>query len=112
MITIVILLILAGISILALIHSGLIKKGSKAKEEYENSQYKENMILSEYEEKISGTRSDNINTLSNINIYVDDIKKKQYQKKIQIIFTHTIHQLMMSQPLNLIKKNGVLIYIM
>ena len=45
---IVILLILAGISILALIHSGLIKKGSKAKEEYENSQYKENMILSEY----------------------------------------------------------------
>lgn len=80
-ITIVILLILAGISILALIHSGLIKKGSKAKEEYENSQYKENMILSEYEEKISGTRSDNINTLSNINIYVDDIKKETIPEK-------------------------------
>lgn len=80
-ITIIILLILAGISILGLTHSGLIEKALKAKQDYENAQYKENMILSEYEEQISGTRSDNTNTLSNINIYVDDIKKETIPEK-------------------------------
>ena len=59
-ITIIILLILAGITITSLTNSGLFQKAQLAKEKTENSQYKENKILDDYENKIgeyiNGTR--------------------------------------------------------
>ena len=62
-ITIIILLILAGISIAGLIGSGLFEKTKLAKAEQENAQIKENTTLAEYENEIGqyvgGTRNDN-----------------------------------------------------
>ncbi len=51
-ITIVILLILAGISIAQLTGNGLFENAKSAKEKYKNSQDKEDSILKEYEELI------------------------------------------------------------
>ena len=53
-ITIVILLILAGISISALTNTGLFGKATEAKYKTENAQAEENSILDEYEDKING----------------------------------------------------------
>ena len=52
MITIIILLILAGISIATLKQVGLFDKANQAKQKSENAQKEENVILSEYENKI------------------------------------------------------------
>ena len=52
-ITIVILLILAGISISALTNTGLFGKAKEAKQKSENAQNEENVTLSEYEDKIN-----------------------------------------------------------
>ena len=55
-ITIIILLILAGISIAALTNTGLFDKAKKAKIEIENAQELENEILADYENKINELR--------------------------------------------------------
>ena len=52
-VTIIILLILAGISISALTHTGLFGKAKLAKDKYSNSEKLENTTLQEYEEKVS-----------------------------------------------------------
>ena len=53
-ITIIILLILAGISISQLVGSGLFEKARKAEEESKKSQELENAILGDYANKIDG----------------------------------------------------------
>ncbi len=62
-ITIIILLILAGISIAQLTGNGLFKNAKLAKEKSENAQQKENTTLGEYEnlinQEIDGTRDNN-----------------------------------------------------
>ena len=64
-ITIIILLILAGIAITGLTQTGLFEKARQAKNETENAQIEENVILGSYENKInevaggvSGSRDD------------------------------------------------------
>lgn len=52
-VTIVILLILAGISISTLTQTGLFEKAKLAKDKYKNSEELENTTLKEYEEKVS-----------------------------------------------------------
>ena len=52
-ITIVILLILAGISIAQLTGNGLFENAKLAKEKYENAQDLENSILDDYDNKIN-----------------------------------------------------------
>jgi len=53
-VTIIILLILAGISIASLTGSGLFSKAQQAKQEQENAQIKEEGILADYEDIING----------------------------------------------------------
>lgn len=63
-ITIIILLILAGVGIQALIDSGLFNKAKEAKQKSENAQVEEKEILGDYENKIyniEGTREPNKN---------------------------------------------------
>lgn len=64
-ITIVILLILAGIAIIQLNNNGLFKNAKTAKEKYSNKSDKEQKILSDYADKISSISRDNINYISN-----------------------------------------------
>ena len=52
-VTIIILLILAGISISALTQTGLFGKAKLAKEKYKNAQEKENVTLSDYSNNIN-----------------------------------------------------------
>ena len=52
-ITIIILLILAGISITAITQTGLFEKAKQAKNAMENAETKENTILSDYDNKIN-----------------------------------------------------------
>ena len=52
-ITIIILLILAGISILALTNQGLFKNAQKAKETTEEAQRKETALLDQYESELN-----------------------------------------------------------
>lgn len=79
-ITIIILLILAGVAISTLTGSGLFEKAKLAKEKHENAQEEENLILQEYENSIgnlgsiSSNREENIsNLINNFNIKVEDI---------------------------------------
>lgn len=65
-VTIIILLILAGISISALTGSGLFEKAKLAKEKLIEEQEKENLILENYESSITNTRE---NKIYNSNIY-------------------------------------------
>ena len=63
-VTIIILLILAGISIQGLTQTGLFEKANQSKRTTENSQEEENIILGSYENKIneivdSSTRENN-----------------------------------------------------
>ena len=51
-ITIVVLLILAGISISALTQTGLFEKTKQAEQKYENAQVEENITLASYENEI------------------------------------------------------------
>lgn len=53
-ITIILLLILSGITIIQLTNSGLFEKGQLAKEKYGNAQAKENTILEDYEDTVDG----------------------------------------------------------
>ncbi len=87
-ITIVILLILAGISIAQLTGNGLFENAKLAKEKSDNAQQKENDTLSDYESKIGeyidGTRNENANNYSTeeqiIGNWIDG--KTLYQKTI------------------------------
>ena len=56
-ITIIILLILAGISISALTNTGIFANAKKAKEETANAQQKEQDLLSEYEDELLNSSS-------------------------------------------------------
>ena len=76
-ITIIILLILAGIAIATLTQTGLFENAKQAKNITDNSQVEENKTLISYEEKIESINSSNReenNKNSNINIYVNDEK--------------------------------------
>ena len=70
-ITIIILLILAGVTITALTQTGLFEKAKQAKNAMENAQTKENATLSDYSseinEYISSNRNDKENSQSLIN---------------------------------------------
>lgn len=56
-VTIIILLILAGVGIQGLTNTGLFEKAKLAKQKYENSQSRENEILTNYEKHIVNSRS-------------------------------------------------------
>ena len=71
-ITIVILLILAGISIAQLTGNGLFENAKLAKERYKNEQEKENKTLSDYENLIEDEISNNRDTVT--------ISKEEYDK--------------------------------
>ena len=58
-VTIIILLILAGISIASLTGNGLFEKAKLAKEKQENAQIKENVVLEEYEKTIKDYTDNN-----------------------------------------------------
>ena len=59
-VTIIILLILAGVAITQLTDSGLFEKGKLAKEKAENAQELQNLVLADYENKIDDYASGTI----------------------------------------------------
>ena len=77
-ITIIILLLLAGISIMTLKNVGLIENAKKAKEESENSEIIENNTIVEYEAKIGK--------------YINNSKEEDYISKDIEDFTPTIKE--------------------
>ena len=83
-ITIIILLILAGVGITALTQTGLFEKAKEAKKITENAQTTENIVLGSYENKINeitGSRDEvtiskeEYETLKNTNTYSTEEKK-------------------------------------
>lgn len=64
-VTLIILLILAGISISALTQTGLFEKAKEAKQKNENTQKEENLTLASYEKEISKFISSNRNGQEN-----------------------------------------------
>lgn len=78
-ITIIILLILAGVSIAALTESGLLKKARQAEQKSENAQIKEEATLGDYEVKIGeyidGARDDDHVTREEYNSLLMEIEK-------------------------------------
>ncbi len=66
-ITIIILLILAGISISALTGSGLFQKAGEAKNSYEEAERRENSILGEYENYINNVANETAELFVGIN---------------------------------------------
>jgi len=77
-ITIIFLLILAGISIMQLKNNGLFEKAQLAKEESEKAQVNENKNLEDYEDKIdeyiNGTRNDGVTeAITQISLALKDI---------------------------------------
>ena len=83
-VTIIILLILAGVGITALTQTGLFEKAKEAKEITENAQTTENIVLGSYENKIdeiTGSRDEvtiskeEYETLKNANSYSTEEKK-------------------------------------
>ena len=74
-ITIIILLILAGISISALTESGLLKKAELAKEETSIAQYKEKIELIKAETRLSYNGEI---TLERLNIAFNDSKQRDW----------------------------------
>lgn len=108
-ITIIILLILAGVAITALTQTGLFEKAKQAKNATENAQLKEENRLTDYDSKINeivGSR-DTINIskeqyekLKNANIYSEDEieigkwidGKKLYRKVIKSKINSTVVQ--------------------
>ncbi len=79
-ITIIILLILAGISISALTGSGLFQKAGDAKNSYEEAERRENSILGEYENYIdnlgNGGNAGNLPSTEETTPYMPDEKSK------------------------------------
>ena len=71
-ITIVVLLILAGISISALTQTGLFEKTKQAEQKYENAQVEENITLASYENEIDDTLKGSRDTVT--------ISKEEYEK--------------------------------
>lgn len=90
-ITIIIVLILAGISIRALTNQGLLEKAILAKEEYNNSMVEEDAILKDMEDKMGiSSVKDNTGT-STIEIYlnnklIDEIPDKTEKYILEDIF--------------------------
>ena len=81
-ITIIVLLILSGITISKLLESQLIKKAEFAKDKYQSSQENENTILKEYEEQIIGTNREN--TINDLEIVTTEILKTNIIEKIEV----------------------------
>ena len=67
-ITIIILLILAGVAITALTQTGLFENAKQAKNAMENAQTKENATLEDYVNKIDGKISGNRENIENIGV--------------------------------------------
>lgn len=90
-ITIIILLILAGVTIAQLTESGLFNKAKLAEQKSENAQLKEELTLGEYEntigEYINGTRNVNANNYSTneteIGTWIDG--SKIYRKTFETV---------------------------
>ena len=74
-VTVIILLILAGISIASLTGNGLFEKAKLAKEKQENAEHKEEIILSDYENKIAEQYNKQTNEETNLFKTDDDIWK-------------------------------------
>lgn len=76
-ITIILLLIIAGISIVELAEKGLFEKTKLAKEKQNNAQNKENQILQEYENSVESTESVSSNRENEksyfLKVYKDDV---------------------------------------
>ncbi len=107
-ITIIILIILAGISISILTKNGIIEKAKFAKEKYQNSQIEENVIIESHEEKINNILNIgenkkvglDINSLENYNeIYKSNISPDNGYK-----VTHTLNE---KYPLIMIVVSGI-----
>ncbi len=82
-VTIIILLILAGISISALTQTGLFGKAKLAKDKYENSEELENTTLQEYEKKVSSyiggtSRGDGDYVSKDIEDFSPTVKEENY----------------------------------
>ena len=111
-VTIIILLILAGIGISLLTQTGLFENAKQAKNVTENAQKDENAILLSYENKISevgnvisGSRDtvtitqEEYNKLKNANTYSEDEieigtwVKKYIEKQLQVQLYHPMEQL-------------------
>ena len=93
-VTIVILLILAGISIASLTGNGLFGKAKLAKEKQKNAQIEEGNILTDYENRmdeyiVDETKRDSTNKVSNINIYIDECKSETIpERNSKYIYTY------------------------
>lgn len=90
-VTIIILLILAGITIIQLTGNGLFEKTQLSKEEFENSDLKQNKILNEYENKIeeyiNGSRDSVTLTSKEYNSIISEINKyPDYENRKNIAF--------------------------
>ena len=80
-ITIIILLILAGISISQLVASGLFERARKSEEESKKSQNLENSILGDYEKTIDGYLTENITDITGAQS--NDMLEKTTNTKVQ-----------------------------
>lgn len=81
-VTIIILLILAGISISALTQTGLFGKAKLAKEKYKNAQEKENVTLSDYSNNINQEVITSDRALTNNEVLGKSNKKFKIEKNI------------------------------
>ena len=97
-ITIIILLILAGISIQTITQTNLFKKAERAKEETEQAQEKENEMLSNYidsmNEYLPDTLADKVKKReieigSYVNYSPDTINNEKYKKLISNLATYS-----------------------
>ena len=86
-ITIIILLILAGISISALTNQGLFAKAQQAKQESENAQREENEILTDYLEQME------VGYWSGNNKYISyTVNGKRYTKNVKVLYDSLIEE--------------------
>lgn len=107
-ITIIILLILAGVTIAQLTESGLFDKAKQAEQESENAQIKEEITLGDYENKIveyvNGSNRETVtiskeeyNMLKNANLYTETekavgtwVNKKTIYRKVILFSDKTL----------------------
>ncbi len=79
-ITIIILLILAGISISALTNTGIFQKGKEAKEKTQNAEKEQSQTLSEYEKELNKYTSEELTT-ANANIVLSETENVELHDK-------------------------------
>ena len=79
-ITIIILLILAGISISALTNTGIFQKAKEAKEKTQNAEKEQSQTLSEYEKELNKYTSEELTT-ANANIVLSETENVELHDK-------------------------------